>query len=87
MEGQHRMEGEVEVAWLRTGRRRSARRQPTRWAAAAQASDGRRRRTSGPSWARVARWAECHLGQRGGKTKKREMGRKDNWAEMIFGLR
>jgi hypothetical protein len=35
----------------------------------------------------VARWAECHLGRRGEKTKKqkKEMGRKDDWAEMVFG--
>jgi hypothetical protein len=36
-------------------------------------------------WAGVAGWAECHLGRRGEKTKKREMGRKDDGAEMILG--
>jgi hypothetical protein len=37
-------------------------------------------------WDIVAWWAECHLDRRGEKTKKEtEMGRKDNWAEMILG--
>jgi hypothetical protein len=33
-------------------------------------------------WAGVAGWAKCHLGRRGEKTKKIEMGRKDDWAKM-----
>jgi hypothetical protein len=37
-------------------------------------------------WAGVAGWAECHLGGRGEKTKQKiEMGRKDDWAEMVLG--
>jgi hypothetical protein len=32
----------------------------------------------------VAGWAECHFGWCGEKTKK-EMGRKDDWAEMVLG--
>jgi hypothetical protein len=36
-------------------------------------------------WAGVAGWAECHLGWRGEKTKKIEMGHKDDWAEMVLG--
>jgi hypothetical protein len=37
-------------------------------------------------WAGVAGWAECHWGRRREKTKKKiEMGRKDDWAEMVLG--
>jgi hypothetical protein len=35
-------------------------------------------------WAGVAGWAECHLGRRGEKTKKK-MGHKDDWATMVLG--
>jgi hypothetical protein len=40
-----------------------------------------RRAPSGP-WARVAGWAECHLGRRGEKTKK-----KMEWATRMTGLK
>jgi hypothetical protein len=33
----------------------------------------------------VAGWAECHLGRHGEKKKESDMGRKDDWAEMILG--
>jgi hypothetical protein len=67
-------EGEVEAVRLRTWMRRSARRQPVGRAAVAHASEGRRRRRSGLSWARWAaspglagsiKKAEALLGRRG----------------------
>jgi hypothetical protein len=35
----------------------------------------------------VAGWAECHLGRCGEnkKKQKKEMSRKDDWAEMVLG--
>jgi hypothetical protein len=50
-------------------------------------SGGGRRWLPKVGWAGVAGWAKCHLGRRGEKTKKkeREIGRKDDWAEMILG--
>jgi hypothetical protein len=41
--------------------------------------------TSEVGCAGVAGWAKCHLGRRGEKTKKIEMSRKDDWAEMVLG--
>jgi hypothetical protein len=80
LESTPRGRGNGGAAPLRKGkwRRRSARWQPAGRVAAARASEGRRRRRSELSWARVAGWAECHLGRCGEKTKKREMGRKDD---------
>jgi hypothetical protein len=41
----------------------------------------------GGPWAGVAGWAECHLGRRGEKTKKKSgMGCKDDLAEIKSGL-
>jgi hypothetical protein len=46
----------------------------------ALSQEGRRRREPGGPWAGVAGWAECHLGRRGEKTKK-----KMEWAARMTG--
>jgi hypothetical protein len=59
---------------------------PVERVAAALATEGGIRAPGGP-WAGVAEWAECHLGRRGEKTKKKSgMGCKDDWAEIKGGL-
>jgi hypothetical protein len=86
-EGRGRDGARLGFLWCTGGARRTTA-AAGRTVAVVLATEGGRRAPGGP-WAGVPGWAECHLGRRGEKTKRKKkngMGCKDDWAKIKGGL-